>query len=451
MTISNLDDFHELKLNEDEDSILILAPHCDDEALSCGGIIQDALDKDIAVQVVFLTNGDGFRWGAVRNFLRPFLSHKSFKKFGELRQQESIKALQNLGLPQENIYFLGYPDRGISFLWGEYWHDEKVYLSRYTQTVNNPYTLAYKQEQPYTGRNIIEYLVEILIKHQPTKIFVSSTFDEHSDHWAAYNFLYYALAKIELDKKLLKKPEIYQYLTHRGKWPLPKGEDMKPPKALIDNIAEWSNFQLTDDQKNNKEEAIRKYKSQLKVTKRYLLSFVKDNEIFIKDNPKKFNTESEISSIKLPSYNASYRYQEPASDNKNRRRFPGGDIVEGELSLNKSKLVLNLEMKIDFTHKYSFKFHLHLLTKEDNNDMRHTLDFAVTTKKDSNEASIKMMPFQSNRLNFDKMAVKKDKNRLKVAINIPKLASGEYIFFNAESYFKNRPVDRTAWKIIKIN
>ncbi len=40
------------------DRVLILAPHPDDEAIACAGIIQDALNSGAEVRVTYLTNGD---------------------------------------------------------------------------------------------------------------------------------------------------------------------------------------------------------------------------------------------------------------------------------------------------------------------------------------------------------------------------------------------------------
>src|SRR3989337_2566047 len=43
-----------------QDHILIIAPHCDDETLGCGGVIAEAVRLGVKVKVVMLTNGDGF-------------------------------------------------------------------------------------------------------------------------------------------------------------------------------------------------------------------------------------------------------------------------------------------------------------------------------------------------------------------------------------------------------
>src|SRR5512136_1478514 len=40
--------------------LLVLAPHCDDETLGSGGLIQSALAAGIQVRVVIATNGDGY-------------------------------------------------------------------------------------------------------------------------------------------------------------------------------------------------------------------------------------------------------------------------------------------------------------------------------------------------------------------------------------------------------
>ena len=41
-----------------EDRVLVLAPHPDDEDISCGGVIQRALKSGAQVKVAYLTCGD---------------------------------------------------------------------------------------------------------------------------------------------------------------------------------------------------------------------------------------------------------------------------------------------------------------------------------------------------------------------------------------------------------
>jgi LmbE family N-acetylglucosaminyl deacetylase len=73
------------------EKILILAPHEDDEALMCSGIISYALTSGADIKAVIITNGD----------------HKGRKR-GIIRMRETLEAMKYLGLKAANIIFLGY-------------------------------------------------------------------------------------------------------------------------------------------------------------------------------------------------------------------------------------------------------------------------------------------------------------------------------------------------------
>ena len=57
-----------------EDRILILAAHPDDEILATAGVIHEAVERDLPVQVVFYTYGDNNVWSFTRYKKRPILS-----------------------------------------------------------------------------------------------------------------------------------------------------------------------------------------------------------------------------------------------------------------------------------------------------------------------------------------------------------------------------------------
>src|ERR1043165_7807086 len=56
-----------------DDTVLVVAPHPDDESLCCGGLIHRARSAGARVAIVWITNGDGFKWDAmvVEKKLRP--------------------------------------------------------------------------------------------------------------------------------------------------------------------------------------------------------------------------------------------------------------------------------------------------------------------------------------------------------------------------------------------
>src|SRR5215475_10944253 len=81
------------------ESIVIFAPHPDDEVIGCAGIIMQALARGARVIVVDITSGDGFDAAAAG------VTHKAVNQVGpddffalsRLRQTQSRNALEILG------------------------------------------------------------------------------------------------------------------------------------------------------------------------------------------------------------------------------------------------------------------------------------------------------------------------------------------------------------------
>src|SRR5215831_2427401 len=94
------------------DSIVVFAPHPDDEVIGCAGIIMQALARGARVKVVDITSGDGFGAAAAG------ITHKALNQVGpddfialsRLRQKQSRNALQILGGKADDLIILGYPD-----------------------------------------------------------------------------------------------------------------------------------------------------------------------------------------------------------------------------------------------------------------------------------------------------------------------------------------------------
>ena len=108
-----LDKFPELNNN---DRLLILSPHIDDEVISSSGIIQEAKRVGISVKVVYITNGDENLVSLIGREKIITLNPNDFIALGEQRMNEAQKATQILGLQQEDLIFLGYPDLGLIHL-----------------------------------------------------------------------------------------------------------------------------------------------------------------------------------------------------------------------------------------------------------------------------------------------------------------------------------------------
>ncbi|RAK56948.1 PIG-L family deacetylase [Phenylobacterium deserti] len=85
----------------DARSVLVLAPHADDEVLGCGGAILAHVDAGSAVKVVIATDGAFGLEGEAR------------AQFAELRRAESRAAAQVLGYGEP--VFWSYPDQGLAY------------------------------------------------------------------------------------------------------------------------------------------------------------------------------------------------------------------------------------------------------------------------------------------------------------------------------------------------
>lgn len=84
-------------------TIVIVAPHMDDEALACGGLIAKLPNKN-RVHIIYAT--DGMKSPAPiipgRDEISPDL--------GKIRMQESVQAMKLLGVPEQNLHFLCLPE-----------------------------------------------------------------------------------------------------------------------------------------------------------------------------------------------------------------------------------------------------------------------------------------------------------------------------------------------------
>ncbi len=445
-----------LKLFRNDGSYLIIAPHCDDELLACGGIIQQARKNNNEVKVVFLTNGDGFRWAAVHNFKRPYISAEKFKMLGKMRQIEALSVANYLGLKREDIYFLGYPDGGLNSLWAVNWLKEIPFTSRYTRTNINPYSISYRQGQPYTGEELTYELEKLIYTLKPKKIFLPSQYDNHSDHWSAYNFIGYVLIKLKLEGKIVEFPQLYQYLIHWSRWPLSSGvgnDFIEPPLQFEKLNNSWLSFTLTSEQIDKKNSALKAYKTQVNVMKSYLESFVKKNEIFIADKlAKSFSIKTDVldnQQLEFSSMARNMVFYQPGIDNNKINRRIGTKIA---------KLILEngencLTVKVKFLNRYlsgqTFRLRAILLSR--NNNILCSRDFELIIPSARKNSFIINHYLESTPgLYKDMFEIKWRGKSLLVNINNLAIKESDYLFITTEIHRKGRIVDRTSWKIIAL-
>jgi len=84
-------------------TIVIVAPHMDDEALACGGLIARLSPKE-RIYIIYATDG--------MKSPSPIIPHLDSisPDLGEVRINESIAAMKTLDVPEENLRFLRLPE-----------------------------------------------------------------------------------------------------------------------------------------------------------------------------------------------------------------------------------------------------------------------------------------------------------------------------------------------------
>lgn len=266
--------------------LLVIAPHCDDEALGCGAIIHDVIQAGGQVLVVIMTNGDGFTIATEEEFHRLFLTQADYVNSGYTRQKETIQGLQLLGVTEKQIVFLGYPDRGLKSLWADHWDNSEPYQSRYTGSDHSPYNNSYQQNAPYAGQAVLGNLEQIMLAFQPNLILAPHPADEHPDHAATWAFTVASMAKLN-SSKIVSGANLYTYLIHRGDFPIPHGYKidalLSPPRPLYQNqLNKWFTYSVDSTMEALKEQSIKEYVSQTRVPimSSLLYSFIRKNELF---------------------------------------------------------------------------------------------------------------------------------------------------------------------------
>lgn len=264
-----------------DDRILILAPHPDDESIAAGGVIQKAVKAGARVKVVLLTNGENNELSFLVYKKRPVLTRRGLIAMGQVRRGESIAAVSTFGLNENDVVSLGYPDFGMMDVMSRFWGNMKPFRSMLSRVRKVPYENAISPGAPYLGESVLRDLKAAIFSFKPTKIFVSSPADVNRDHRALYLFMKVALWDID---GRISQPEIFPYLVHISGWPQPRGFHpelvLNAPKELEQSMIRWSYLKLDSDEVEVKREAILRYVSQNEYASNYLVTFVRQNELF---------------------------------------------------------------------------------------------------------------------------------------------------------------------------
>ncbi len=196
-------------------SLVVFAPHPDDETLGCGGTIAKKLEEGYEVRVVILTDG--------RNAFSVVLgigSEPNPQELKQIRRIEAEKALGELGVAKEKIIFLDFEDDTLE---------------------GNAIAL-----EKAIAREFVEF--------SPNEIYVTSEKDVHSDHKVACRAVHTVVNRLGLNSV------IYQYSIAQ------KYSRIGPLRDRVINVVTRTLANINvSEYLSAKRRAIEEYKSQVSI------------------------------------------------------------------------------------------------------------------------------------------------------------------------------------------
>lgn len=192
-----------------QDTVVVIAPHMDDGVLACGGSIAQLPQKD-KIHVVYAT--DGMKSPAP---VIPWRDSSS-PDLGAIRMREAIAAMGFLGIPPENIHFLGLPEGR---------------LRRHSEPLRSS-------------------LEELILQIRPANILLPFRYDRHPDHLAINHIV------TAFHRQGLIQAQLVEYFVYY-RWRLLPTRDVRKhihPEYLIEVDIE--------EVRSQKREALDHFKSQ---------------------------------------------------------------------------------------------------------------------------------------------------------------------------------------------
>ncbi|MEZ0537438.1 PIG-L deacetylase family protein [Caldicellulosiruptoraceae bacterium PP1] len=420
---------------DDKQRILIFAPHCDDETLSSAGVIQRAIANGSEVKVVVMTNGDGFTRAVGQNTGKIRLKPYDYIEFGYRRQKETIHALEDLGLERNNIIFLGYPDRGLRYLWEKYFNSKNPYLSSLTRTTRSPYNNSYQKNVEYKGINVVNNIESIISSYKPDLIIYPYSRDQHPDHWATSAFVKFTLLKMDY-----KTTEL-QYLVHRGDWPTPFGKRtnmfLVPPFKLAFTDTTWVQFPLNNELLTKKMDAIYDYNSQVRVMRSFLEAFIRQNELF-SYLPNITAVRYQGDDIFLDKYKV---LSEPNKDSIPLIFESGADIDGIFIAHNEQNYYFGIKMLGSTKRLVDYYIHARLFNR---NKYIGRIYIRVTPDKIILDKTL-----TDKKFTLLGTKIQRNKEFLKLIVPKKDFLNADKIFISLRTEILGRQFDRSAWRVVE--
>ncbi|HJR13841.1 MAG TPA: PIG-L family deacetylase [Rhodanobacteraceae bacterium] len=213
-------------------SLMVLAPHPDDESLAAGGLIQRALAYGAPVNVVFVSDGENNPWPQRVLERRAWIGARQRAGWAARRRGEADAALRTLGVGAANVHRLGWPDGGVTWMLLD------------------------------DTASMLSAMRELVQRERPTLLVLPDLVDRHPDHSA----LHVLMEMVFQTSPQIRKPDCLGYLLHR------RSQPGVPQRAVL---------ALTGDEISRKRRAIEAHASQIALSRGRFLRFAAATENFV--------------------------------------------------------------------------------------------------------------------------------------------------------------------------
>lgn len=184
---------------------MIIVPHPDDELNIAAPVFDELIQNNIEIYVMYTTNGD------------------ASKTIGNKRVKEAYLALEQLGVSEHNIIFLGYANdwKGEKHIYNSQDND-KIISKRNTEKTSclSPYKEycfdKHGIHRTFTRSNYKSDIKEVILTVLPDIIFCVD-FDKHPDHRATTLFVDEVLGEIIKEKEYYH-PILLKKYAYDGVW-----------------------------------------------------------------------------------------------------------------------------------------------------------------------------------------------------------------------------------------
>lgn len=200
----------ELGVNSLPRSIMIFCAHEDDEG-GWAGMTRAAVENHIPIHFVYFTGGDA---GSCDRYYQHSCSPAEAMNFGTLRMDETRAVLGHMGVPKDDIYFLGLPDGGSGEIWYHHPDPAHPYLSVLLASDHTPYPNVFQPNLPYARESVVAAVKKLLKAFHPDVIVTAHPPAEgHIDHVVNNYFVVKALQEMVSEKEL--NPQSIQLYVDR--------------------------------------------------------------------------------------------------------------------------------------------------------------------------------------------------------------------------------------------